>query len=850
MDSEDRGEEVVAGQTLTTKSDFSSSAKSSDLILDIIAPTRDPIGVRLLRTMGWKDGQRVGSSRPQRSGLRPPRTHTPVEAVKKVYSAELPPHLAANLASHASESDEEDRERDMKIQKDLLEARNPAVFKAKMKEDQCGIGYDPLKYSSEFLQDVAAMRSGTGDISSKNVTMKRGARDSTRGMGLSALEAPDAGDDVYSFDSIDQYDIEAGSTKSKARFFKQGQSDSESSAAKYHAAKLEFVAAERPPPPPIIYTKIDVPVDFLETHRFEAPGVQFADDIAPLMDRLGYSRLGSADRAVLLGEISRTTSGIQGVVASIKEPPPTPAPKTYDQLSDSDRKRLTSMLMKGFHSPGEFVSEKEKDEQRRKNEMQFSSDPQKQARFMLYLRHKRSLESGSVVPYEIATSDMTSWQLHREKDEFSKLITQFDLVPSQSASSTISLDSDASDLAKPLLDALVTRDAKASIAIQKSLASSEKPDFAAAARMKLFGRLTREKEEWRPHKLLCKRFGELDPFKDAAPPANSSAPNPLDSSNIKVLDMLGIGFAASTSLTPTIGTADGSSKTAGLSYLARPADGIRSSSEPILLEKSKSTSAVLELIKEEDKEPEEPVPEKPSIDLFRAIFEDSNDDAPPEEAEVEEESEIDSQVTSSSAHELQNALKPDSEAKSVLKNEDHGTQSPQLSSPRAAVSKNADALALSSSISTRFESTKSLPPATLKQTIKSEETSIKKEIAAVSPGVTHKTASVVEEQTSSSDDLIVETSEERLERLRRDQVRNTASSADWISKKPKKKVDDTSKKQRVIAEPIPSSVSTLLSEFDELRKQRKKGKKKSKAKKHEKSKKKHKKKSSSSSDSE
>ena len=600
----------------------------------------------------------------------------------------------------------------------------------------------------------------------------------------------------------------------------------------------------------------------METHRFEAPGLQFTEDIAPLIDRLGYSRpMASTDRAVLLGEVSR--------VAAAPDIP-TPAAKTYDQLSESDRKRLSSMLMMSFHSPGEFISEKEKDEQRIKNEMQFPSDPQKQARFMLYLRHKRSLESGSVVNYDIAPPDMTSWQVQREKDEFSRLITQFDLAPSHSSTSIqdpMSDSSGVSDLAKPLLDAVATRNTKASITIQQSLSSSEKPDFAAAARMKLFGRLTREKAEWRPEKLLCKRFGELNPFKDAPAPAASTGTAAADSSNTKVLDMLGIGFSAATGLTPSIGTADGSSKTAGLSYFARPGDGIRNSSAPIVLEQSKSAnSAVLELIKEEDKEPTEIPPEKPSIDLFRAIFEDSNDNDNVLESLEEIEEESDTKATSSSAHGLQNALHsskvPELESAGQINSspapafKNDTVSSLPVSQLAATSSKpvNTEALALLSSLSSQMQQP------TLKQAVKSDDQSpfssskqmmksepfVKKEISQqktvpIDSSAVKKYADP--ESLSSSDELIVETADERLSRLQRDQIRSNASGSDWISKKPKKK----SKKSFV--DPVPSTVVALLNEFDEIRKERKKAKKKSKAKKHEKTKKKRTKKSEGSSNS-
>ena len=36
-----------------------------------------------------------------------------------------------------------------------------------------------------------------------------------------------------------------------------------------------------------------------------------------------------------------------------------------------------------------------------------------------------------------------------------------------------------------------------------------------AAKLKMFGSLTRDTEEWHPHRLLCKRFDVPDPYPKA-----------------------------------------------------------------------------------------------------------------------------------------------------------------------------------------------------------------------------------------------------------------------------------------------------------------------------------------------
>jgi hypothetical protein len=68
---------------------------------DLIAPSKDPIGVRLLRLMGWREGKGIGP----RKKRAPPKKTTE----KKVYGAALPPGLAAIKENEADDVPEDEK---------------------------------------------------------------------------------------------------------------------------------------------------------------------------------------------------------------------------------------------------------------------------------------------------------------------------------------------------------------------------------------------------------------------------------------------------------------------------------------------------------------------------------------------------------------------------------------------------------------------------------------------------------------------------------------------------------------------------------------------------------------------
>ena len=134
-----------------------------------------------------------------------------------------------------------------------------------------------------------------------------------------------------------------------------------------------------------------------------------------------------------------------------------------------------------------------------------------------------------------------------------------------------------------------------------SEASTQNAEKAKAAQLKMFGRLTRETSEWVPARLLCVRFNVKNPFADdkADTGAKKKKPPSFDSAEL-------------------------------FSKLDEPRRGGAPQAEGHEPAGGQKQQLVVTLEKEEEEE-EEGVQEKPPMDLFKAIFANSDSESSEEE---------------------------------------------------------------------------------------------------------------------------------------------------------------------------------------------------------------------------
>ncbi|XP_053401441.1 G patch domain-containing protein 1-like isoform X2 [Mercenaria mercenaria] len=537
----DMGEYGIAPRKYVTGSQFTSEERkkrrlveaqraTSDSIipgesalLNLIVPERITIGVKLLRKMGWKEGQGVGPrlSRKQKK-----------KSGQKVYGCSMPPS-----------PDSDDGLDDESVLSDVTYApRDCAQILLSAKDNTHGLGYrglDPRKaLPSSHINLFEAPRVTKGGSSRKGI---RG-----QGFGVGALEEDD--DDIYAVDSMSNYDMTMGGEEDD-KFGWTGPSgkrqtetpvgyvgkmlDGFTLSAKKLVQKKDF------PPPKL-------PRDFRPVHSFtkqEDSGNILSTQSSAGVDYRQFLKPADATQSTLAGSSQHTIGFSQQIAGPSRQTAGSSTQSredrnkykdasarslalgekafvgsVFDLIPQEDKNKMekvkqgtsqvsgpsTSTALVPSSTDASSLQSTEKpgniEEQRMKNVplfqggfKPFKKDPGKQQRYEKYLE---MVKQGHKDPYSaIATSDMTAWEIEHEKEEFHQ----------------------ASKLYRPLAGMMAMRftrggnvdDQKEEIKAEKLVDTS---DAGKAAAMKMYGKLTREVLEWHPDKLVCKRFNVPNPY--------------------------------------------------------------------------------------------------------------------------------------------------------------------------------------------------------------------------------------------------------------------------------------------------------------------------------------------------
>ncbi|XP_052215401.1 G patch domain-containing protein 1-like isoform X1 [Dreissena polymorpha] len=576
MDEEDVGEHGIAPRKFVTGGMFSSEERrkrrmdeaklaTSDSILggdnsllSVIVPERYDrvtIGVKLLRKMGWKEGQGIGP--------RISRKQKRLQG-KKLYGCAGP-----------SDSDDEDLD-DKSVLSDVTFAPlDSAHVLLGVKENTHGLGYsglDPRKALPSThvnLFELPPVRKGA--------TSRKGIRGQAFGVG--ALEDED--EDIYTRDDMSNYDLAIGDegdnnfgwTAPKHRGKEQ------QTPVGYVGKMLEgfslsskkLVQSKEFPPP-------SLPRDYRPVHTFPKPvsaipssvgqptgGVDYRKFLRPDIDETPL--LGPTSTCMTLDPVSGQHTGSSGPRAgdrkerhdalsrsvALEEQPFVGS--VFDLIPKADRARMTqakqglspgvgadlntlpsgdamfkvpapppmpvsallpkkSFVSAGSETLGPAVEETDTQktitsplsiEDGRQSAaplfqgavgfQPFSRDPAKQGRYERYLE---LIRQGHKDPYSAVGGGRghTEWEVEREREEFSK----------------------AAKLYRPLATMMAARFTSGGTYEQgeqievKVEENAETSDAAKAAKMKMFGKLTREVHEWHPDNLVCKRFNVPNPY--------------------------------------------------------------------------------------------------------------------------------------------------------------------------------------------------------------------------------------------------------------------------------------------------------------------------------------------------
>ncbi|XP_028400200.1 G patch domain-containing protein 1-like [Dendronephthya gigantea] len=452
MDDEDLGDFGIAPRNVETTKLFSrerearekrnnvpsTSGISLDSVMkyaleDLVVPCRMSIGVRLLKKMGWKEGQGIG-----------PRVRQIPK--KKVYGCVFHPGTAVNT--------EEDNEQDIYAQGLLFAPKDTTTIKFTPKDNLHGIGYKGM------LAPVPAEMSKPGF--SGNLKIKGQA------FGVGAFEDDD--EDVYTQDSMSNYDIELHDNHKQSHSDLHGWTGPPGQAIKGGALSL-FAKASKPKPANKVFAPPSIPKGYQPFSVKETYDKK--------LDEKNVTRHTSETRGTLLGE--------QPLLKTRKS--------VFDLMSKDDRERIasTKKTLQSNYPAGKIPPGTNL---RAAGFQPFAKDPAKQARYESFLESRKTGKESNA-PSDLRCS-LTEWEREREKEEFSRSAMLYQPLKGDIAARFTrgrNIDDDLPDKNQ-----------------SKSTVDENKSVEEKAAEMKMFGKLTRKTFEWHPAKLLCKRFNIPEPY--------------------------------------------------------------------------------------------------------------------------------------------------------------------------------------------------------------------------------------------------------------------------------------------------------------------------------------------------
>ncbi|KAJ3129146.1 hypothetical protein HK098_002387 [Nowakowskiella sp. JEL0407] len=541
------------------------------LIEDLIGPAKDSVGVKLLRQLGWREGQGIGPRRKRKREMG-----------------------SINDDDHHYAPKDQD------------------LFLFEVKNNQFGVGYNPHKNAPEFKLNGG----------------KHSARKS-KGFGVGIFEDDD--EDVYERVQAETDIVMDGTgsglmtqTKSKNREL----NDSNIRGVDGKTALVGFSFAQGSVYIHKWYSSPDVPADWRPEHKFDEQGPL---EVSPDAGVLHPARmhLNAENRRDILGE----------------EPINAPQRSVFSFVSVEDQGRLQQFIEQAktgnSGTADESVESSGADpyhldpstaKEALKGFIPFANDPAKQNRYKMFLKAK-------------STGDAVGpWPPHMSKIEVNHEMTEF---------------VKAAQLYRPLSGILASRftssaTASASAIVSDTISAESQPkaqsDAANAASANMYGTLTRTKKDWFPTRLLCKRFNVVNPhpdhdesatLKDSSDPRARVGAEKLDSKKEVLNERTMAGLLAErdrmlakgVALQAVVSSKNGSDNGDSISSLITE----RAETE------AKGKIDDSDSDEDEDDEDENVVTEskveRPSMDIFKAIFDtdsesDSEDEDPGKQTSI------------------------------------------------------------------------------------------------------------------------------------------------------------------------------------------------------------------------
>ncbi|KAI8984316.1 hypothetical protein BDF20DRAFT_833834 [Mycotypha africana] len=589
-------------------------------LMDMFGPPKDSVGVKILIKMGWRPGQGIG-----------PR-------VKRLSTA----------------MDDEDE--DEALANDITFApHDTPIENYQPKRDTYGLGFDIMNAAPEVaemkrLRELARKEEMDGTASNKRnrsafgVLEKSGSK--SEAFGLGAFEADDDDEDIYKDDfkasnyhsSLfeDEGSMTTDELKRLKRQKRENYVEDTRSNIKCSDGRLPlkgFHVSEKNQHLGKWYPLPQVPVDFNEVH------IPTTTDKDGKITKISSDNIFSfEERRHALGEKPIEQRSVFDYIPQHSKDKLDRAiswfldsGKDKSQLSDFAQvpKDVAQLALKGF--------------------IPFGDNPVKQARYKSYLQNQAGLltpdgVSKTVLPIP---EGMTYETGMKELEEFAKAARIFKPLSAMMSGRFTSASNPSKIEVINFEGGLKTEAEYRKEKEQKAKAIAEpeaKPSQEAeAAALKMFGNLTRTVKPFYPNRLVCKRFNVRNPHPDHNPADEKSAGRTqagsrdvLNKDSIKLMinERMPLNFTSSTTIETSTPVAHDNDPLMG-AVIPKPSDR-QTANENIKAPVTGVNLTETNTIEEDENTVTAMDYERPSMDIFKAIFENSDTEEEDNDAETED----------------------------------------------------------------------------------------------------------------------------------------------------------------------------------------------------------------------
>ncbi|EPB91661.1 hypothetical protein HMPREF1544_01583 [Mucor circinelloides 1006PhL] len=600
-------------------------------LINMFGPPKDSVGVRLLRKMGWRPGQGIG------------------------------PRVKRRM-------DDEDQDDDDEALSNITFApRDTPIENFQAKRDTYGLGFDlstsvPEVAEMKRLRELARQKEMSGQEVDKKNRSSFGILDTSgrkvEAFGLGALEDDDDEDDVYRTDTANYhtslYDDEGGLTRDQVKIqsMKRKREQMEEAEKSKHSLKCSdgrpplkgFHVSDKPQHIGKWHAPPKVPAEFTGQHVVKED--QDSQTDAPKISK--ESLFSFEERGNALGE------------------KPIEQRSVFDYMPKHSKDKLDQAVSyfidigKDKSQLSEFpVIPKDVAKLALQGFMPFGDNLKKQARYRSYLENQAGMltEDGEPKTVLPIPEGLTYESGMKEMDEFAKAARIFRPISAMMSGRFTSASETSKNIEVVNFEGGLKTEEQYRKEKEQRIKEQPKPEKkqltqeAEAAAMKMFGNLTRTVKPFYPNRLVCKRFNVKDPHPNHDHTADKAAgrtqggnKDALSKESMETIlnERLPLGqkFTSVSEMTESLAQPDDDPMMKAV--VPKPSQRNQNFIAP---------TTGIDTTKKQDTEEDEGPPldyERPSMDIFKAIFNDS-DSEEEEEDKVEEAEHRENTVVASSA---------------------------------------------------------------------------------------------------------------------------------------------------------------------------------------------------------